>query len=110
MMPPVPQGPQKWQCALCLASYLAWQEQNRPALEQAMADVKARIEAGNFDPQDGSQLPEAIRQPPPVYDAVTMTTVPNLGPALVCTGHVTPAASGSSLLIATATVPAGGWR
>jgi hypothetical protein len=97
------QAPQRWQCALCLGQRRAWEEANRPALEAAQAQMMAAAAAGQApDPRQflGEHLMASM---PGVQEAVTMATIPNLGPCLVCPAHVPPSgAPRRPLLVAAA--------
>jgi hypothetical protein len=108
MMPP--QSPQRFQCAVCVGVRRAWEEANRPALEAAQARVIMAMQNGSAPPDMRLLLGEdLVAAMPQVAEAITMATLPNAGPALVCGGHTPLAAEPSApgkrpFLIATAGV------
>ena len=103
MMAPQPQ--QRWQCAICIGLRRGWEEANRPVLEAAQAQMMAAVAAGGQPPDPRIVLGEKLMASmPQVQEAVTMATIPNTGPSLVCPAHVPLVADGARrpLLAATA--------
>lgn len=84
--PPMPFPPQRWQCSVCVSLAYAWEAAHEAEIQAA---IRKAAEQG-LPPGMAARLlpPGVLKTMPPVTEAVTLVTLPDLGLTLVCAAHV----------------------
>lgn len=71
-------------CATCLVARVQWEHANRPALEKAMAELRAAVEAGEQPTDMGAYLPDEVKASMPQVNP----SVTSINGTECCAGHL----------------------